>query len=210
MICPTCGTENREPSKTCFFCGAVLPVEPPALEIVEPAPPPPSLRPAPPSRPASRDYGPDFVGLFGVAFFLIVVGVVFYVNPNLLEELRRWWDQILAGRLLQRPPEGVITSAALFWALLGLTSFAIAGLRWAVTRSKLRTLGASLGGIGMIAFAYLLYRYSRGESSGSLVISFEAAVIGVLLIVYIASGLYWTATRRRAALAEARRPVYRP
>ncbi len=152
---------------------------------------------------------PDFIGLFGVAFFLLVVGIVFYLNQNLLTELRHWWDQIVAGRIAFRPPEGVITSAAWFWGLLGAANFGIAFLRWFFTRSRIRTLGAILGGIGMVGFAYLFERYALRAISGSLVVSLEAAVIAVLLFLYIGSGLYWTTPRRRPAI-EAMQQTPRP
>lgn len=147
-----------------------------------------------------RERTPDFIGLFGLASFLIVVGLVFFLNQNLLAELRRWGEQMVAGRLFFRPPEGVITSTAVFWALIGVTNFIVAGLRWIVRRSKIQTLGATLGGISMIAFAYLLYRYSLRDLSGSQVVSLEAAVIGILLFVYIGFGIYWTSVRRRPAV----------
>jgi hypothetical protein len=151
--------------------------------------------------PVFRTRAPDFVALFGVAFFLLVVGVVFYLNQNLLTEIRRWWDQILAGQIAFRPPEGLIISAAWFWGLLGVSSFGIAFLRWMFTHARIRTLGAVLDGIAMIAFAFFLYRYSLRALSGSLVIALEAAVLAALLFIYIGSGLYWTSTSRRPAVA---------
>jgi len=146
-----------------------------------------------------RPRTPDYVGLFGVAFFLLVLGIAFYLNGNLLTELRRWWDQVLAGRGAFRPPEGVIISAGLFWGLLGVSNFGIAFLRWFFTRSRIRTLGAILGGIAMVMFSYFLYRYSVRDMSGSLVVALEAGVIAVLLFIYIGAGLYWTTPRYRPA-----------
>ncbi len=168
--------------------------------IVTPSSP---IRTIPP--PVRRERTPDFVGLLGFAFFLLVLGVVFYLNQNLLTNLRQWWDQILAGRLLFRPPQGVVLSAIGFWALIGVTNFVVAALRWSLRRTKIHTLGAALGGVGAITFAYLLYRYSLRELSGSQVVSFEAAVIAIMLFVYIGLGLHWTSTRRRLAYEAARR-----
>ncbi len=205
MRCPTCGTENREPSRVCFFCGAVLPEEPTATGPAAVAPPsaPPMMSPAwqPGPRPLGRDRSPDFVGLFGLAFFLLIIGIVFYLNQDLLTQLRNWGDQILKGRLLFRPPEGVLTSAAVFWSLIGVANFIIAGLRWWIRRSKIQTLGSTLTGIGSVSLGYLLYRYSLRDLSGSQVVSFEAAIIAILLFVYIGFGLYWSAARRRPAVA---------
>src|SRR5438132_2897596 len=133
-----CGTIHKDESQFCLYCGGPLPMRP--TEPPRPAAPSPP-RPTPPTpRPMSvaRARTHDFVGLFGVAFLLLVVGVVFYLNQNLLTEIRRWWDQILAGRLAFRPPEGLIISAAWFWGLLGISGFGIAFLLCAFTRSRIR------------------------------------------------------------------------
>ena len=206
--CPRCGTSNRDESRFCLYCGATLPglttEDAPRPAVTAPISTPLSaIRVIPP--PAPRGRAPDFVGLLGVAFFLLVLGVVFYLNQNLLTDLRQWWDQIVTGRLLFRPPEGVISSAIGFWALIGVTNFVVAALRWSLRRTKIHTLGAALGGIGAITFAYLLYRYSLRQLSGSQLVSFEAAVIAILLFVYIGLGLRWTSTRRRLAYEAARR-----
>ncbi len=121
QVCARCGTINKDESQFCLYCGAPLPMRP--TEPPRPAAPSPP-RPTPPTprpMPVARARNPDFVGLFGVAFFLLVIGVVFYLNQNLLNEIRRWWDQILAGRIAFRPPEGLIISAAWFWGLLGIS-----------------------------------------------------------------------------------------
>src|SRR5437879_11619445 len=151
MRCDACGTMNNETSRFCLYCGASLTTagtEAAPANPATPASPAPPLPRAAPLRPVyvPRPRTPDFVGLFGVAFFFLVLGIVFYQNGNLLTELRRWWDQILAGRAAFRPPEGLIVSAGLFWGLLGVSNFGIAFLRWFFTRSRIRTLGALLGG----------------------------------------------------------------
>ncbi len=182
QVCARCGTINKDESQFCLYCGAPLPMRP--TEPPRPAAPSPP-RPTPPTpRP---------------------IPVARARHPDLLNEIRRWWDQILAGRIAFRPPEGLIISAAWFWGLLGISSFGIAFLRWTFTRSRIRTFGAFLAGIGMIAFAFFLNRYSQRTLSGSLVISLEAALLALLLFIYIGSGLYWTSARRRALVAAAYR-----
>src|SRR5437867_7908569 len=204
MRCDACGTMNKDTSRFCLYCG-------PSLTTYAAEPAPPTSTPAPPAPTPSvpranpvrplympRPRTPDYVGLFGVAFFLLVLGIVFYLNGNLLTELRRWWDQVLAGRGAFRPPEGVIVSAGLFWGLLGVSNLGIAFLRWLFTRSRIRTLGALLGGIAMVMFSYFLYRYLLRDMSGSIVVALEAGVIAVLLFVYIGAGLYWTTPDRKS------------
>src|SRR3989475_11750754 len=194
---------NKGASRFCLYCGA--PVTPRGAEATAPAtaPPVPSapIPRATPIRPLymPRPRTPDYVGLFGVAFFLLVLGVVFYLNGNLLTELRRWWDQVLAGRGAFRPPEGVIVSAGLFWGLLGVSNFGIGFLRWFFTRSRIRTLGALLAGIAMVLFSYFLYRYCLRDMGGALVVALEAGVIAVLLFIYIGAGLYWSTPLYRHA-----------
>ena len=203
MRCDACGTMNKDTSRFCLYCGAPLTTIGAEATAAPTAPLAPSA-PVPHASPVRPMYmprprTPDYVGLFGVAFFLLVLGIAFYLNGNLLTELRRWWDQVLAGRGAFRPPEGVIISAGLFWGLLGVSNFGIAFLRWFFTRSRIRTLGAILGGIAMVMFSYFLYRYSVRDMSGSLVVALEAGVIAVLLFIYIGAGLYWTTPRYRPA-----------
>ncbi len=138
MRCDSCGTMNKDTSRFCLYCGAPLTTigAETAAPATAPPAPPPSVPRANPIRPLymPRPRTPDYVGLFGVAFFLLVLGIVFYLNGNLLTELRRWWDQVLAGRGAFRPPEGVIVSAGLFWGLLGVSNFVAAGHERVVRR----------------------------------------------------------------------------
>src|SRR2546428_9702959 len=85
----------------------------------------PPLPRATPLRPVyvPRPRTPDFVGLFGVAFFFLVLGIVFYQNVNLLTELRPWLDQIPTVRSAFGPPDALFLSAALLRGLLALLCF---------------------------------------------------------------------------------------
>src|SRR2546428_11099462 len=163
MRCDAGGRMTNDPCRFCRYCGAAL--TPVGAEAAAPATAPPVPAPSVPrANPIGplympRPRTPDYVGLFGVAFFLLVLGIVFYLNGNLLTELRRWWDQVLAGRGAFRPPEGVIVSAGLFWGLLGVSNFGIGFLRWFFTRSRIRTLGALLARIAVVLFSYFLYPY---------------------------------------------------
>src|SRR3989449_1361896 len=148
MRCDACGTMNKDTSRFCLYCGAALTTigaEAAAPATAPPAPPAPVPR-ASPIRPMymPRPRTPDYVALFGVAFFLLVLGIVFYLNGNLLTELRRWWDQVVAGRGAVRPPEGGIATAGLFLGRLGVSHFRIAFLPSVFSRSRRRTLGALL------------------------------------------------------------------
>src|SRR3989475_5635379 len=122
MRCDACGTMNKDTSRFCLYCGAALTTigaEAGAPATAPPAPPAPVPR-ASPIRPMymPRPRTPDYVALFGVAFFLLVLGIVFFLNGNLLTELRRWWDQVVAGRGAFRPPARVLARGGRLWGPL--------------------------------------------------------------------------------------------
>src|SRR5437867_2528117 len=84
MRCDACGTMNKETSRFCLYCGASLTSTTPEGSAASAAPSPsanpasPPIGPrAIPARPAyvPRPRTPDYVGLFGVAFLLLVLVV---------------------------------------------------------------------------------------------------------------------------------------
>src|SRR5438552_874097 len=171
--------------------------------------PPPALKPNPLVARAFPERRPDFVGLIGVAFFLLIVGIVFTLNTNLLNDLRFWSDLIVANGLFVRPPDGIIASGIIFFGLLGLSNFLTSGLRWILDRSRFGALARVLAGVGFLSLAFLTWRYSLRAMSGSLVISVWTAILGTFLVIYIAVGLYWVRARRPAPTG-ARVPTSRP
>jgi hypothetical protein len=211
--CPKCGTENDDEVAFCVYCGSLLPDH--AAAPTPPAPSPsapaasPALKPLPPVARAFPERRPDFVALIGVAFFLLILGVVFTLNTNLLNDFRGWWDLILPGGLFVRPPDGIIRSALQFFALLGLSNFITSGLRWVLDRNRFGALARVLAGLGFASLAFLTWRYSLRTVSGSLVVSIWTAVLGGLLVIYIAVGLYWVRSRR-PSVAAGRAPISRP
>lgn len=207
--CPNCGTENKTDVAYCVYCGTAL---------VERVPEPPAAAPTPmltaeaiisaavkPIPSEVRERAPDFVGLIGVAFFLLVVGIVFTLNGNILNDFRAWWEGIQANSLFVRPPDGIILSGEQFFALLGLANLLTATLRWVLDRNRFGALARVLAGTGFVVLALLLTRYAVRAVSGQLILSLWVAVLGALLITYIAIGLYWTTTRRGRPAAEAAR-----
>jgi hypothetical protein len=209
--CAKCGTENDEEVAFCVYCGSVLPAsggEVPAAPLPRPATTSAVKRlPAGVRGPEERH--PDFVGLIGVAFFLLTIGIVFTLNTNLLSDLRLWWDRIVPNGIFVRPPEGIITSGIVFFGLLGLSNFLTSGLRWVLDRNRFGALARILAGVGFLSLALLTWRYSLFAISGPQVISTWTAVLGTLLVIYIAIGLYWVRTRRPAP-AGSQAPITRP
>jgi Protein of unknown function (DUF835)/zinc-ribbon domain len=210
--CPKCGTENDAEVAFCVYCGSLLPDHagtPPAPT----APPAPrmslAIKTNPPVARAFPERRPDFVGLIGVAFLLLIVGIVFTLNTGLLTDLRLWSDLIVANGLFVRPPDGIITSGIIFFGLLGLSNFLTSGLRWILDRSRFGALARVLAGVGFLSLAFLTWRYSLRAMSGSLVISVWTAILGTFLVIYIAVGLYWVRARRPAPTGS-RVPSSRP
>ncbi|MGI0149393.1 MAG: DUF835 domain-containing protein, partial [Thermoplasmata archaeon] len=82
--CPKCGTENDDQLAFCVYCGSALPGN--LSEVPPPAPmrtaPSSAVKQIPPGARGPPERHPDFVGLIGVAFFLLIVGIVFTLNTN--------------------------------------------------------------------------------------------------------------------------------
>lgn len=200
MKCAGCGTENQEGSRFCYSCGTALaPVAapPPVAQVPPPPPPPPRLFPKQPHQ--------DLLGLLGLAFVLISLGIVFSANTSLVAELRQWGDHVAKAGPFVRPPEGVITSAVLFFVIVGLLDFVSAFLRSTLRWMKTLVLSRILSGVGDLIFAGLLVLYSGLAISGFLVLAGLVATAGVLLLVWIILGLYWAVSRTppRTQAAEA-------
>jgi uncharacterized membrane protein len=132
------------------------------------------------------------MGLMGFALFLFIVGAVFYANPSLGTDLRVWSDRVAQSGIFTRPPEGVITSAVLFFFLSGVSAFVTAALRLVIGRRRYRAMSDVFSGIGAVIFAFLLSLYANFTISGQLVLATEAAAVGILLLVYISLGMYWS------------------
>jgi len=207
VLCPKCGTENKADVAYCVYCGTAL-----TGKAAEASAPAPALTPeaiysaaVKPVPPGVRERAPDFVGLIGVAFFLLIVGIVFTLSGSILNDFRAWYYGIQANSLLVRPPDGIIASGELFFALLGVSNFLTAGLRWILDHNRFGALARVLAGSGFVVLALLLTRYAVRAASGQLIISLWTAVLGALLVTYIAIGLYWPSNRRRRPAVEGAR-----
>lgn len=215
--CAKCGTENAEGIGFCVYCGASLSATEGTFSAAPlPSPTPiyrSAVKPIPRAVRERYERHPDFVGLIGVAFFLLIVGIVFTLNTNLLTDLRLWWEAITAegvpDGLFLRPPEGIVQSGVYFFGLLGLSNFLTAGLRWVLDRSRFGALARAFAGVGFVALAVMTFQYSRHLLTGTQVLSIWTAVLGTLLVVYIATGLYWIRSRRPAP-AGTHAPTLRP
>ena len=190
MKCPSCGTENPEGSRFCMSCASPLApgVAPAAQPSVVPPPPPPRLR--------HKEPHEDIIGLASFAFVLIALATAFALNTNLWADLSQWGHQISTHNTpFIRPPEGVILSAAWFFAVVGVLEFAAAAMRFALRWTYLRVAGRVLSGAGDLVFASLLFLYSAKTISGTFLIAILAGAVGVLLLIYVTLGIYWASAR---------------
>nr|AKQ03929.1 hypothetical protein [uncultured euryarchaeote Rifle_16ft_4_minimus_39] len=204
--CRKCGLDNGEQAKFCAFCGAPMPSAPAA----EGAPVPPAV--PQPARPAeecfapSRPKKPEFPGWLGLGMALIVIGVVFLANPNLITEFAQWMDRWAKQGWVPRPPDTLIGSAILFSAAVGVTNLVTAIARWFVRRSNHRILGDILTSIAWFTLSSLTYLYLVRTLAGPVVVAAESVVVGVLLILYIVA----LATRTFSPWRTSRSPPANP
>jgi len=60
---------------------------------------------------------------------------------------------------LIRPPEGLVSSAILFFTLIGLSNFFEAGIKLWITKVMRQVLADILSGVALVLFAYLIHLY---------------------------------------------------
>lgn len=198
--CAKCGVENREGAKFCMSCGLPMP------GMAMPPPPAPPAAPPPPPPPPPR---PDPIGFISFAFLLLILGVTWAVNPGIVGDMRSFFEPLLTRGALLRPPETLIQSAVLFFALAGLGGLVTSGLRLALERRKSRGLSEGFSAVATLVFAYLLTFYASRALTASQVLAIEVAVVGFLFLVYIGLSIYWNlgawGIRREAPSAPSRR-----
>jgi hypothetical protein len=196
MICPSCGTENPEGSRYCMSCASPLAASAPVAAPPVPAAPPAPMAPPAPHRLRHREPHEDLVGLMGLAFVLFAIATVFAINSNLATDIQAWTHLAQAhNSVFVRPPEGIISGAAWFFAVVGILEFAAAGLRWALHWTPLRVAGRALSGVGDLVFAALLFLYSARTISGAFLLTVLAGSVGVLLVMYVSLGILWASAR---------------
>lgn len=126
----------------------------------------------------------DYLGFVGFGIFVLVVGIVFVLNPLLTSEFGFWIEQMTTAQELVRPPQGLIASAIVFFGLIGVSDFFVAGVRVWVEKSGRRALGDVLTGVAILLFAYLISLYESYSIAGLMVLGTEAIAVGLLIVLY--------------------------
>jgi len=148
--CSKCGSPRSPNDQFCHFCGAALTAPPTA------APTTPSPAPTPAATPAVKR--PDLVGIVSFGFLLVILGIVFGLNPNAGLELYQWIESSAKAAYATRPPDTLLASTELFFALATLSGLVTAGLRYANDRvftaleafeEEARVRGVSMAGLAI-------------------------------------------------------------
>lgn len=176
--CPNCGAEVKEADKYCTNCGASLTAR--AGEVA---------RREKYARERDECFGPrererDYTGLFSFGFLIITVGIVFTLNPGIFTDFGSWIEQVAAQETFVRPPDGLITTFKVFFGLIGVFNFAVAGMRLAVSRAPRRALSDALSGVALVLFAYLIHLYENYSITWQMVFAMEAVAVGLLIVLY--------------------------
>jgi len=186
--CSKCGSPRSPNDQFCHFCGAALTAPPTA------APTTPSPAPTPAATPAVKR--PDLVGIVSFGFLLVILGIVFGLNPNAGLEFYQWIESSAKAAYATRPPDTLLASTELFFALATLSGLVTAGLRYANDRTNLlRPIADALGALGTLSFTVLVGLYAQLRVSGPSALAIQAAVVGVLIVTYVA----WAVTLSRRA-----------
>ncbi len=171
VTCSKCGKKNQEDAEFCINCGT-------SLYSVE-------------RREVHGDLcfgegkrGRDYLGFISFGFFIIVVGIVLTITPNLLSIFWRWIVQLTNKQAWIRPPKELINSAPLFLYLIGVSSFLMAGIRFLVDKGRKQILTDILSGVASVFFAYLINLYASYVLRFRMVLALETIICGLLVISY--------------------------
>jgi len=126
----------------------------------------------------------DYLGLVAFGIFILIVGIVFMANPNLISDFSSWIEEMTKKQDLIRPYERLISSATLFFTLVGLSNFFEAGIKLWIGKTKRQVLADILSGVALVLFAYLIHLYGIDALRWQIVIAIEAIAVGLLVVSY--------------------------
>ena len=126
----------------------------------------------------------DYLGLVAFGIFILIVGIVFIANPNLISDFSSWIKQMTDEQHLIRPHEGLVSSATLFFTLIGLSNFFEAGIKLWIGKARRQVLADILSGVALVLFAYLIHLYGIYALTWQIVIAIEAIAVGLLVVSY--------------------------
>ena len=170
IYCTKCGKENVEGTKSCVNCGKSLISE--------------NHRKKEDTCFGEGVQRRNYLGLVSFGIFIIIVGIIFGNNPNVISDFRLWIEQMVSEQLFTRPPVDLLNTATLFFGLLGLSNFFMAVIRFMFEKVRRRVLTDILSGVALVLFAYLLHLYEGYVITWQKVLAIEAIACGLLIILY--------------------------
>jgi hypothetical protein len=176
--CPKCGAETEKNDEFCRICGTRL-----VAETGEPVERKRSVQEREVCFGEGERYR-DYSGLVSFGVFLLIVGIIFLTNPNLISDFSSWIERMTTQETLLRPTQGLIDSAALFFALIGISDFFLASVRFMARQRLRRVLSNILSGVALVSFSYFIYLYGRHALTWQMTLAAEAVVCGLLIILY--------------------------
>jgi len=175
VTCPKCGAEAQEDHKFCSKCGASLTVMPKPAET----------RPRVRERDTCFGEGKkDYLSLVSVGFFIIIVGMVFILNLNVIDDFPQWIQDMTTQQRLARPPDGLLNAAKLFFILVGVSNCVMASIRIVVNDVKSRIVADALSGVALVLFAYFIQLYAARSITWLAALAYEAIAVGLLVMLY--------------------------
>ncbi len=171
--CDKCGAEIGEGEKFCSKCGAYL-VE--RRRIRE-------ERRGPREECFGRREEGDNVGLISFGIFLLIFGFVWYMYPEILSDIKDLFVRLTEEQVFE-PSTSLIKAFTLLLGLLGVSNFAVAGLRVALKQPLRRPLSDVLSGVFLISFAYLVSLYGKDVLTLEVVLLLVLLTAGLLVIGY--------------------------
>jgi uncharacterized membrane protein YvbJ len=175
--CPKCGAETEKDDEFCRSYGSRL-----AAETSEP------LEKESPAQEREvcfeGERRRDYSGLISFGVFLLIVGIIFLANPTLISDFNSWVKKLSTDKTISRPPLTLINSATLFFGLIGISDFFLAGVRFTAHQRLRRVLTNILSGVALVLFSYFIYLYGGRTLSWQMVLAAEAVTVGLLIILY--------------------------
>jgi hypothetical protein len=176
--CPKCGAEAEKDDEFCRFCGTRL-----VGETSE------SLEEESSVREREVCFGEgerrrDYSGLVSFGIFLLIVGIIFLANPKLISDFSSWVKKLSTEKTISRPPLTLINSAALFFGLIGISDFLLAGVRFMAHQRLRRVFVSILSGFALVLFSYFIYLYGEQTITWQMVLAAEVVTCGLLIILY--------------------------
>lgn len=176
-FCEKCGAEVSEDQRHCQKCGA-------PVSKGFPRRPRDSRRRRDDDLCFGGESERDPLGLLEFGLFLLVVGAVFLSNSSIFSELIDWITLMADRSSLIRPQASIISSATLFFGLVGFSNLFTAVARVMMDKVWRRILSDLLAGAGSLVFAYLISLYAKEAIAFTNVIAIEVIVFGISVVLY--------------------------